>query len=220
MSLRELINELREQHSHHPSLEGQIKVYVVHHWRGTVPGENGPDLGKRDMDQTLDAMGLELDCNLDTAVSNLLAADLLGSYEPDGPDWYLIRERDGEFVLGDDFPPAVQEECKRATKYIRSMDPSDGDGTPAVADGGEPPKTNEEGETLREEIAGELGPDPGELEDWLNVGDPQTRRGKLEQLVEVIEDSETFAVPDSFDKIKLIPKGHRYHRSKTALSSY
>lgn len=194
-------------------------MYAAHCWQGTVPGEEGPDLGKRDMDQTLDAMGLELDCNLDTAVSNLLNADLLGSYEPDGPDWYLIRERDGEFVMGDNFPPAVHDECERAIEHIHSMDPSNDDGAPAVADGGEPLKTNEKGETLQEEVADRLGIEPGELEDWLNVGDPQARREKLEQLVEVIGDSETFTVPDTFDKIRLIPKGYRYHRSETAFSS-
>lgn len=217
MTLRKLIDTLRAEHSHHPSLEGQIKVFAAHHWRETVPGEDGPDLGKRDMDQTLTVMGLELDCNLDTAVRNLRDAGLLDSYEPDGPDWYLIRDRDGEFVMGDKFPPAVHEECERAIEYIRSMDPADEDGTPAVADGGEPLKTNDDGETLREETARKLDIDPGEVEDWLNVGDPQQRREKLEKLVEVIEDSETFEVPDSFDKIRLIPKGYRYHRSAAVL---
>lgn len=220
MNTRKLITDLREQHSHHPSLEGQIKVFAAHQWQQTVPGEDGPDLGKRDMDQTLDAMGLELDCNLDTAVSNLISADLLGSYEPGGPDWYIIRERDGEFVFGDDFPPAVHDECNRAIEHIRSMDLSDEDGTPAVADGGEPLQTNDEGETLREVVADNIDIEPGELEDWLNVGDPQTRREKLEKFVEMIEDSEAFSVPDTFDKIKLIPKGYRYHRSETTLNSY
>ena len=56
MSLRELIDDLRERHSHHPSLQAQIKVYTAHHWLKTIPGKNGPDLGKRDMDQALDAL--------------------------------------------------------------------------------------------------------------------------------------------------------------------
>lgn len=100
------------------------------------------------------------------------------------------------------------------------MDSAEGDDTTAIADGGEPPETNEEGETLREELAGELGIEPGEMENWFRVGDPQSRREKLEQLVEVLDESETFAVPESFDEIRLIPKGYRYHRSETALRSY
>ena len=217
MSLRELIDDLRERHSHHPSLQAQIKVYTAHHWLKTIPGKNGPDLGKRDMDQALDALDLELNCTLNTAVRNLLNADLLGKYEPDGPDWYLIRERDGEFVMGDDFPPAVYDECERAIDHIQSMDPSDEDGTTAVADGGQPPKTNDDGETLREEIAGQVESDPGEVEDWLRVGDAQIRREKLERLVEILEESNTFSVPETFDRIKLLPKGYRYHRSETAI---
>jgi len=188
----------------------------------TVPGEKGPDLGKRDTEQALEAMGLELDCTLDTAVDNLLDLGLLCAYEPDGPEWYIIRERDGEFVMGEKkFPAAVQEECSRAIEHIRSMDaPDDEDGAPAVADGGDPIQTNDEGETLREEVASELEIEPGEMEDFLSVGTPQGRRQKLERLVEAIEDSETFAMPDSFDEIKLIHKGYRYHRSKSALSAY
>ncbi|WP_259519040.1 hypothetical protein [Halanaeroarchaeum sp. HSR-CO] len=193
-------------------------VYMVHHWVGTVPGEAGPDLGKMEMDQALDSLDLELDHSLDTAVSNLEKAGLLGKYEPDGPDWWLIRQRDGEFVMGEDFPPAVQDECQRAIKHIRGMDPSDEGGTPAVADGGHSPKTNDEGETLRQEVSRKLDVKSGELEGWLSAGDAKTRRQKLENLVGVISGSDYFEAPDSFDEISLIPKGYRYHRSEFAVN--
>ena len=219
MTIRKFIDDLREQHSHHPSLEAQIKVFAAHHWRATTPGEAGPDLGKRDMDQTLDAMGLELQSTLDTAVDNLLTAGLLDSYEPDGPDWFQIRERDGEFVMGEKFPPAVQEECERAIEHIQSMDPSDDDGATAVADGGHRVPRNPEGETLREEISDVLDLEPSELETWLEVGDAQMRRGKLERLVEAIKESETFDLPTTFDEVRLIPKGYRYHRSEAVLDA-
>jgi hypothetical protein len=223
VTFRDVIDDLREQHDHHPSLEDQIKVLAAHHWVGTVPGESGPDLGKSDTEDTLEVMGLELDCTLDTAVDNLVTAGFLGSYEPDGPDWFTIRERDGEFVMGPDFPPAVHKECQLARDHIRSMDrPDDEDGTPVVADGAGPVKTNEDGETLREELVRKLEADidPDELGDWLDVGTPQVRRGKLEDLVGHIGDSDTFDLPDSFDKINLIPKGYRYHRSEGLLHSY
>jgi hypothetical protein len=223
VNIRDVVDDLREQHDHHPSLEGQIKVLAAHHWAGTTPGESGPDLGKSDTEDALEAMGLELGCTLDVAVDNLQTAGLIGFYEPDGPDWYTIRERDGEFVMGPDFPPAVHKECQRAVDHIHSMDrPEDDDRSPAVADGAGPVKTNDDGETLREELARrlEVDLDSDELDDWLAVGEPKVRRGKLEEFVELFEDSETFEVPDSFDKIKLIPKGYRYHRSKAALTSY
>ncbi|KYH23708.1 hypothetical protein HAPAU_41880 [Halalkalicoccus paucihalophilus] len=172
------------------------------------------------MEMTLDEMGLDLNCNLDTAVDNLFGAGLLDRYEPNGPDWYIIRERDGEFVMGEKkFPAAVHGECGRALEYIRSMDPSDEDGKMAVADGGDPYVTNEDSETLREELARKLGFEPGELENYLRVGTPQNRREKLERLVKVIRDSETFEMPDSFDEIRLIPKGYRYHRAESVLST-
>jgi hypothetical protein len=223
MNIRDAVDDLREQHAHHPSLEDQVSVLAAHHWAGTVPGEDNPYLGKSDTEDTLEAMELELDCTLDTAVDNLLTAGFLENYEPDGPDWYTIRERDGKFVMGPDFPPAVHKECQRATDYIQSMDrPDDEDGTAAVADGAGPMKTNEDDETLREELARKLDVDidPDELEDWMDVGTPKVRRGKLEDLVENIEDSETFDVPESFNKINLIPKGYHYHRSEHVLATY
>lgn len=185
-----------------------------------MPGEAGPDLGKRDMEMALNEMELELSCNLDTAVDNLFVAGLLDRYEPDGPDWYIIRERDGEFVMGEKkFPAAVHEECERALEYVRSTDLSDEDGKTAVADGGDSRVTNEDGETLRKELAREIGFKPGELEDYLRVGTPRNRREKLERLVKVIRDSSTFEMPDSFDEIRLVPKGYRYHRAESVLST-
>lgn len=219
MRLRDLINDLREQHSHHPSLEDQIMVYVVHHWVGTVPGEAGQDLGKMEMEQALESLDLELNHRLNTAVSNLETAGILGKYEPDGPDWWIIRQRDGEFVMGEEvFPAAVHEECDRAIEHIRKMDPTDEGGTPAVADGGQPAKTNDEDETLRQEVSRKLEIESGELEDWLTAGDPRTRRQKLEDFVGVIRESDSFDLPETFDEISLIPKGYRYHRSEFAVN--
>ena len=217
MTFRDLVNDYRSRHDSADSLEDQIAVLAAHHWVGTTPDE--PYLTGSEIGETLDQMGVELDCNRSTSVGNTDDDSVLSSFIPDdGPDWYVIRQRDGEFVMGDDtFPPAVQEECDRAIDYIQTMDPSAG-GDTAVADGGEPP-TNDDGQTLREVVSDELDEDPGDLEDYLQRGRAQERRSKLNEVVEIIESSE-FDKPDTFDTIDLIPAARRYHFSSLAIHEY
>lgn len=220
MSLRDIVDDLRNSHDNHPSLEDQIKVYAVHHWGRTSP--DGDALTKSDIEDALEEMRLELDCNIGTVVGNLVGSDFLGRFRPtDGPEWFVIRQRDGEFVMGDDtFPPAVHEECERVLEHIRSMDPStDDEGTEAVADGGEP-LLNDDGETLREEVAHELEIEPGDVEAYLQTGRPRERRSKLNNVVEAVEESATFEKPESYDKIVLRRTATRYHRSEQVINGY
>ncbi|OVE82950.1 hypothetical protein B2G88_18335 [Natronolimnobius baerhuensis] len=134
----------------------------------------------------------------------------------DNPDWYTIRQRDGEFVMGEeDFPEAVDEEIRRALSHIDSLS-----ARVAIADGGEGPKLNDDGQTLREEVAEEIGVDADELESYLHDGGANERRGKLDEVVEAVEGSETFEKPDSYDKIEWIPSAVRHHLTEGVIESY
>ncbi|MFA1612020.1 hypothetical protein [Halobellus rubicundus] len=193
-----------------------MAVLAAHHWVKTR--SEGPYLTQRDIGKAIDEMGIDLSCNLETSVGNTDEDPVIESFVPDdGPDWYIIRQRDDEFVMGDDFAPAVQDECERAISHIDAMDgTSSGDGT-AVADG--PPPTNEDGETLREVIAEAVDEEPKELEEYIRRGRARERRSKLNEVVDAVEESE-FDKPDSYDKIELRPNARRYHLSDHGISEY
>lgn len=166
-------------------------------------------------------MDLALDHNTGTVVSNLEDAKIIhGSTDPTNPDWWVIRERDGEFPMGDDMPPAVNEEINRAKNYIQSMDPPTTDGGTPVPRTEEPEKFNENGETLRDEVADYVGTGPDDLENYLDIGTPRSRRQKLNEVVEATEESDHFEMPDTFDKISLIPDPVRYHLTSATVRNY
>ncbi|MDZ5810271.1 hypothetical protein U4E84_02730 [Halorubrum sp. AD140] len=166
-------------------------------------------------------MDLDLDHNTSTVVSNLEDANILdGSTDPTNPDWWVIRERDGAFPMGDDMPPAVNEEISRAKNHIQSMDPPTADGGSPVPQTEEPEKFNEDGETLRDEVADYIGTDSDDLEDYLDIGTPRSRRQKLNEVVEAIEESDHFEMPNTFDKIILIPDPLRHHFTSVTLQDY
>ncbi|QKY20126.1 hypothetical protein B4589_006935 [Halolamina sp. CBA1230] len=219
MTLRNLIDDLRHRHDNHPSLEDQVKAVCAHYWVGTQPDD--PNLSKSELEDTLEEMGLELDHNTSTVVSNLNDAEILdGETDPSNPDWWVIRERDGEFPMGDDMPPAVHEEINRAKSHVQSMDPRTADGGQPVSQTEEPEKFNEDGETLREEVADHIGTESDELETYLDIGIPRSRREKLNEVVEAIEESDEFEMPDTFGKIELIPDPVRYHFTSATVRDY
>jgi hypothetical protein len=216
VSFRDLIDDYRSRHQSEDSLTDQIAVLTAHYWVGTQP--DGPHLTQREVGEVLEKMGINLTCNLETSVGNTDDDPVIGSFVPDdGPDWYIIRQRDEEFVMGDEFAPAVQDECERAISHIDAMDGTASEDGTAVADG--PPPTNEDGETLREVIADEVDEDPDELEDYIRRGRARERRSKLNDVVDAVKESE-FDKPDSYDKIELRPTARRYHLSDQGLSEY
>lgn len=218
MTFRDLVDDYRPRHQSEDSLEDQIAVLAAHYWVGTHPSE--PHLRASDIEDVVAEMGVDLDCNLSTAVGNTDEDPVINSFRPeDGPEWYIIRQRDGEFVMGDDdFPPAVTDECERVISHIQSMDrPAGGDDT-AVADGGSPP-TNDDGQTLREVVAETIDEPADELEEYLRRGRARERREKLEEVVEAVVESE-FDKPDSYDTIDLVPSARRYHFSEWAVNQY
>lgn len=166
-------------------------------------------------------MGVDLDHTLDTVLGNIVDDGVLEFFIPQkGPDWYIIRQRDEEFVMGDDFPPAVRDERERAIEHIQSMDPpTESDDQSAVADGGDEKFTNDDGETLREVVANDLSTKAGQLEAFLRSGRARDQRSKLNDVVESVEASE-FTKPDTYDEITLIPKGRRYHFDENVIRSY
>jgi len=218
VSFRQLIDDYKTRHRTEDSLEDQVAVLAAHNWIGTNPDD--PHLKKSDIEETLDEMGVNLDCNLGTSVGNTDEDQVISSFRPDDlPDWFIIRERDGAFVMGDDeFPAAVHDECERVISHIEAMSDSTGGDDAAVADGG-PPPTNDDGQTLREVIAEEIEEDSNALEDYLRRGPAKERRSKLNDVVEVIKQS-GFEKPDSYDEISLVPKARRYHLSQGAISEY
>lgn len=219
LTLRNLADDVRKSHQNQGSLEDQIKVLSAHYWAQTRPRPRGPFLTKRELDNCLKEMNLELDCNLDTAVGNLEEFGALDSFQPeDNPDWYVIRQRDGAFVMGDDFPPAVTDEVQRIISHVQSMDVP----RAAIADGGSDPKLNDSGQTLREEIVDKIEAEiePSELENYLRDGRARERRSKLNEIVEIVKESETFEKPDSYDVIKLVPSALRGHLAEEVLTNY
>lgn len=220
MTFRNLTDDICTVHSHHPSLEDQVAVLAIHYWVGSRP--KGPYLKKSEMDDVLDELGIDLDTTLDTAASNLREAGYIDGFQPnDQPDWWIIRQRDGEFVMGDDHDPAVRKERERAINHIQSMDPSpDADDSPVVADGGDSPVLNDDGDTLREVVADEFGIDPGKLENHLRSGGHRAQRERLNTIVDVVEESDTFSKPDTYDKIEFIPTALRYHLTEKTIRDY
>lgn len=174
------------------------------------------------MDNLLNELGLELDCNLDVAVGNLEEFGALDGFRPeDNPDWYTIRQRDGAFVMGEeDFPEAVDEEIERALSHIDSMSVPVLEEKAPLPDGGEDPPLNEEGETLKEEVANEVGVEVDELASYLRDGGANERREKLEEVVEAVRDSETFEKPDSYDTIDWVPSAVRHHLTEDVVARY
>lgn len=216
VTFRDLINDYRDRHQNDGSLEDQVAVLSAHRWVGTQPIE--PNLRQSDIKEIVDEMGIDLDCNLEASVRNTDADPAIDSFVPDDqPDWFIIRQRDDEFVMGDDFPPAVHDECERVISHIDAMDTGIAGDDAAVADGA--PPTNDDGETLREVVTNELGIDPNELEDHLRGGDAGARQSKLEEVVEIVEESE-FDKPDSYDTIDFIPSARRYYFTEWALDEY
>jgi len=218
MSLRNLADDLRSRNSE-PSLDDQITVLSIHYWVGTHPDE--PYLTKRDLSDLIDDLPVSVNHNLGTVVSNLEDKEVLNGFQPkDNPEWYVKRQRDDKFVMGDKFDPAVREERERIIEHIQSMDPSPDEKPTAVADGGTSVKTNSDGETLREVVADEFGTPPSELESHLRNGDYRDQRERINTVVDVVKSSDTFAKPDNYDEISLIPSANRYHLTSDVIRDY
>ena len=214
MSFKDVVDDLRNRHSNHGSLADQILVLTLHQWVGTLPDE--PALKKRELEELLDELGIELECTTDIVHRNLTQGGYLDSFQDESePEWWLIRERDGTMVL-DIFEEAIDEESERAINHVQAMDWPD-DGTQAVADGGEPPILNEDNQSLREEVAERLEIAPSNLESYLRSGEEDARREKLEAFVEAVEESDAFDKPKAYDKITWYPRGNQYHRSSDVL---
>lgn|GEM_PF-3461144 len=215
MTFNDIVDELRNQHHNHPSLEDQILILTIHQWVGTGP--DGRHLTKRQLSDILEDIGIELTYNIDTVHKNLDNAGYLESFQrANDPDWWIIRQRDEEIVLGK-LPSAVDDECARALSHIQSMDPPEEKEEPLLTDGwGEETELNEDGQTLREEIVEEVGADiePEQLEEHLQTGEEDVRMEKLNEVVNTVRESDTFDKPDSYDEINFIPKANRYHLSE------
>lgn len=178
-------------------------------------------LSKSETEEILDNVGLSLDHDRKTAFGNLEDFGALDGFtRDDQPDWWVIRQRDGEFVMGDDFPPAVRQERNRAIAHIRSLDPTDSSGSKAAADGGTPP-VDDNGRTLRDLVAEEMElEDPFDLEPHLKGGRDYDQRQKLNDVVDIITNSDTFQMPDDFGKIELIPQAKKHHLTEQVREEY
>lgn len=220
MSLQTFADELRNRYSSESSIEDQITAIAIHYWVGTHP--DGPYLKTRELEELLDELGLNLNTSLyNTVIPNLSEKGIIDGFQPDGqPNWWVIRQRDNEFVMGDKFDPAIREERERIISHIQSMDPAP-DGEPGVAaDGGTSPKTNDEGETLREVVAEGLDVPEDKLEDHLRNEGYQAQRSKINDVVDIVQESNAFEKPDRYDKIVLRPSANKYHLTKRVIDKY
>lgn len=218
LTREDLFNDLQKQTSTEQSSQDQLLATAIHLWVGTR--QHGPTLTKTELEEVIDELDLQFEHSVDTVVGNLVDHGVLDGFQDESQaEWMTIRERDGEFVMGEDLEPAVEEELERAIQHIQLKDPPQSADPATVADGGVV-TVNSRGETLREAIREEFDDPSTTLEDYLRDPGTYTQRDRLNTVVDVIESSTAFKKPDTFDKIELIHRPNHYHLSDSVRDRY
>lgn len=204
MNIRKLIEYVHEEAEGEPSRQDQVRVLVVMSQYGY---QRSGALKQREIADHADALNIEFDHKIGTALSNLVDHDVLDRFRPAGPDWYVISQRTDDIINGE-FEETLRTEREALIDHIQHEDPEDEGEAHAAADGGTP---------LRDVVARALGVVPDGVEDHLRGGEPREQRERLNTAVEAVEEHPHFE-KQGYDKIILKPSAYRYHFSAMVLA--
>jgi len=168
----------------------------------------GPEHGGLKADEIEHVLELDLDYNIGTSVSHLVEIDVLDVVSAPGPDYYAISERLDEIVLGK-VEEVATEDVEALIAHMQEDDPSEGDESPAVADGART--------TIRSVLSTEFDVVPDALEEYLRKGDQVE---KLNTAVQAVKDNEDVEKREDYDEIVFRRGAYRYRLTEEQIARY
>ncbi len=189
-----------------PSVADQIRTAEWFAQQGLTP--TSEDTVRRA--EVGEALGNELDHTTGTVLGNLEAAGVVEELAPSGPSTFILKERTGEFLLGEgvDLGAHVDEERERFLEDLHAREAERE--VAALPDGGA------DRTTLRGVASQALGVSPQDLEDAMASGEEDERMNKLDNVVGAIKDSDGVEKGEGYDQIGFRRSALRYRLTHQA----
>ncbi|WP_254538705.1 hypothetical protein [Halomarina litorea] len=155
-------------------------------------------------------LGDELDHTVETVLDNLEAVGVVEELEPSGPSTFILKERTGEYPMGEDVDLGahVDEERERFLEDLHARE-AEREAAP-LADGGA------DESTLRGVASQALDVSPENLEDAMASGEEAERMNKLDKVVGAIKDSDEVEKGEGYDQIGFRNGALRYRLTHKA----
>lgn len=167
-----------------------------------------------------DRLGDAWDYNKYTILNkHLVEMDILDVLEPEGVDTFIIDEKTGKFLMGEDVDLAAHVD-DYITQFIDHMQEKEAEEElVAVTDGsGDEESSNEEDRedeedeptTLRGVAAETLEVEPEEVKEEITAGDTTDRMNNLDDVVGAVKSSDEVEKRDDYDQIGFRQRANRY----------
>ncbi|GGK83368.1 hypothetical protein [Haloarcula sebkhae] len=204
MDYSELIETVRTEHDHQPSVEDQVRVIAIVAHNGFAESQS---LSQADIEAHAEDDDVEFDCaDARPALDNLVDIGILQRSNPGGDRTYVISERLDDIVNGE-FEETLRTDREALIEHIKDDDPPEEPEDVAVADGGV---------TVRQVVAEALEVVSEGVEARLRAGDATDQREPLNTAVDAIADDEDIVKRDTYGKILLRKSGYQYRFSESA----
>ena len=204
MDISDLVQHVRTEHDHQPSVEDQVRVIDIVVWHGYQQDE---PLTQSEIEALAADEGVEFDCrDARPALDNLVDLDLISRSSPSDDRTYVVSERRDEIVNGR-FEAVVAHDREALIDHIQDADSTDTGDESAVADGGPTPRTV---------VADALGIAPADVEARLRAGELVDHRERVNTAIDAIADHDDLEVRPDYGKVVLRRPGYRYRLDETA----
>lgn len=191
---------IREKNGDQPSVDDQVTVAQTLYGEGILSEEDA--LKQEEIRELLDDHDIELEYKLRTSLDNLCSIPVTVRYLPPGAKYVPISERRDEIIF-DEVEETVRTDQAALLDHVHDDDPEDDEELPVAADG--------RGRTVREVIADDAEIPPENLEHYLQGGDRDTQRQRLNAAIDAIVEADDVAKWDDYGKVVFRHKAYRYY---------
>lgn len=191
---------IREVNGGQPSVDDQITVAQVLYDEDVNSREEA--LKENEIEDLLDERGIDLEYKLRTSLDNLCSIPVTTRFFPPGSKHVPLSERRDE-VIFDEIDETLRVDQTALLEHVHDDDPDDEEELLAITDG--------RGRTVREVIANSVDIPPENVEHYLQSGDPETQRERLNAAIDSIVDAEEVGKRDDYGKIVFRHKAYRYY---------
>ncbi|MGB9952144.1 hypothetical protein ACOZ4F_07045 [Haloarcula marismortui] len=115
MDYRNLIETVRTEYEHQPSVEDQARVIIL---VGKCGYAESQTLLQSEIKEFVEEKNIEFDCaDAGAVITNLLSIGILQRSRPSGDRIYVISERRNEIINGE-FQETLHTDCEAFTDHI------------------------------------------------------------------------------------------------------
>lgn len=191
---------IREKNGDQPSVDDQVAVAQTLYDEGILSEEAA--LKQVEIKALLDDHGIELEYKLRTSLDNLCSIPVTVRYLPPGAKHVPISERRDEIIFYE-VEETVRTDQAALLEHVHDDDAEDEEESLVAVNG--------RGRTVREVITDNAEIPPEDLEHYLQSGDPETQRQRLNAAIDAIIEADDVTKRDDYGKVVFRHKAYRYY---------